>query len=74
VHGVQVEPVVQGTDRTVRAALHRPGHPPLPPVTLKPAGDGLLRAELTAGEGTWVLRVEAEPYVVRHEVVTVVAA
>jgi hypothetical protein len=74
VAGEPFEVLVQGTDRTVRASLHRPGHPPLPPVTLKPAGEGLLRAELTAGEGTWVLRVEAEPYVVRHEVVTVVAA
>ncbi|MFE1327262.1 hypothetical protein [Streptomyces sp. NPDC058741] len=62
------------TERTLRARLAPPSGPlaDAKPVTLLPDGTGGVAAELTASEGTWVLRVEADrPYVVCHEVVTV---
>ncbi|MET8569867.1 hypothetical protein [Streptomyces sp. NPDC004783] len=62
------------TGRTLRARLAPAGRPvtEAKPVTLVPDGTGGATAELTASEGTWVLRVEADrPYTVCHEVVTV---
>ncbi|MER6978653.1 esterase/lipase family protein [Streptomyces carpinensis] len=62
------------TGRTLRARLTAPGLPDTDakPVTLLPDGTGGQVAELTAAEGTWMLRVEADrPYAVCHEVVTV---
>ncbi|MEU9593953.1 hypothetical protein AB0D84_30145 [Streptomyces sp. NPDC048193] len=61
-------------ERTLRAWLSPAGRPVEEggAVTLVPDGSGGLSAELSASEGTWVLRVEADrPYTVCHEVVTV---
>jgi len=65
------------TGRTLRARLTAPGLPETDakPVTLLPDGTGGLTAELTAAEGTWTLRVEADrPYAVCHDVVTIAEA
>ncbi|MFJ7417054.1 hypothetical protein ACIQXD_00350 [Streptomyces uncialis] len=59
----------------LRPATGSPAAPVGEPVAMTPSGDGSLRAALTAGPGTWVLRLEAgRPYAVHHEVVTVLEA
>ncbi|MFE7558795.1 hypothetical protein [Kitasatospora sp. NPDC057500] len=62
------------TGRALRARLS-PVSGPLTgagPVVLLPDGAGGAGAEMTASEGTWVLRVEADrPSMVCHEVITV---
>ncbi|MFE4756393.1 lipase family alpha/beta hydrolase [Streptomyces mirabilis] len=75
VAGEPFDVVVQGADdsRSVRAGLRQDGKAAIEPVILRPDGDGLLRGELTAAAGTWVLQVEADgPQVVHRDVVTVV--